>query len=91
MNLYLQMHLINLEVYDAASSYDIILAEFLPRVEQHIAKMREKTITEEKALDSLFSVQKEKFRELFDFIQKLSDVWTNHTTELEKGAKELMV
>jgi len=67
------------------------MAEFLPPVEQHMSKMKEKTSAKEKALDSVFLAQKEKFADLFEFIQGLSVLWTTHELDLEICRKELTV
>ena len=67
------------------------MTEFLPQVDQHTSKMRDKTSTLEKALDSIFSTQKEKFVEVFEFIRGLSLLWTSHVSDLESCRRELTV
>ena len=76
---------------DSQSSYKLIMAEFLPQVEQHMFRLKEKRSAKEKALDSVFIAQKEKFADLFEFIQELSTLWTTHESDLDNCRKELTV
>ena len=87
----LQKHLISCGVCDSASSFDVMMKEFLPLIDQHSNIVRKKINAQEKSLDSVFASQKLQFSEFFQFIQGPVLLWTCQETANEQSRREFTV
>ena len=86
-----QKHLVNCGAFDTSSSFQIMMKEFIPLVDDYSSKKREKINTLEKNLDSVLSSHKQQFIDFFQFIQGLTMLWTSHETAEESARRQFMV
>ena len=66
-------------------------ADFLPLIDSSSKKMREDLQSLERGLDSVITIQKEQFSEVFQFVQEAALLWTNQQNAIEQMHKKYEV
>lgn len=77
--------------YDSYTAYEMMCTDFLPMIDQSSKKMREDLQSLEKGLDSVITIQKEQFSEVFQFVQEAALLWTNQQSAIERVHKKYEV